>query len=116
MLFLDAGGSIIRRIHGAYVSDKEITDIVDQIRTQQKAVYCALDEQGLEAAHMISNTDDSLYKEIVAFVHEVDEISISLIQRRFRIGYNRSARIIETLEAQGIIAPADGGKMRKVLH
>lgn len=116
MLFLDAAGSFIKRIHGAYVSDPEITAIVNQIREQQKAVYCALDEQGLEAAHMISNTDDLLYQEILAYVREVDEISISLIQRRFRIGYNRSARIIETLEAQGIIAAADGGKMRKVLH
>ncbi len=116
MLFLDAAGSLIRRIHGAYVSDKEIADIVHQIREQQKASYCELNEQGLEAAHMISNADDLLYQEIVSFVREVDEISISLIQRRFRIGYNRSARIIETLEAQGIIAPADGGKMRKVLR
>lgn len=116
MLFLDAAGSSIRRIHGAYVSDQEIATITHQIREQQQVVYTKLDEQGLEAAHMISNADDLLYKEIVSFVREVDEISISLIQRRFRIGYNRSARIIETLEAQGIIAPADGGKMRKVLH
>jgi S-DNA-T family DNA segregation ATPase FtsK/SpoIIIE len=116
MLFLDAAGSFIKRIHGAYISDKEIAVVVNQIRDQQKAVYCELDEQGLEAAHMISNIDDSLYQEILAYVHDVDEISISLIQRRFRIGYNRSARIIETLEAQGIIAAADGGKMRKVLR
>ena len=50
------------------------------------------------------------------FLNEIDEISISLLQRRFRIGYNRSARIIEALEVQGFIMPSDGGKTRKVIR
>jgi len=53
---------------------------------------------------------------VLAFLKDVDEVSISLLQRRLRIGFNRSARIIETLEAQGFIAPSDGGKVRKVLR
>ncbi len=69
-----------------------------------------LHEQDLLAA------DDVLYKDIRAFLHEIDEVSISLLQRRFRIGYNRSARIIDMLESQGLIMPQDGGKTRKVIR
>ena len=116
MLYLDAANSMITRVHGAFVSDEEIMAIVDHIHHQKPADYCSLDEQLFESAYELSATDDALYQEVIDFLHGVDEISISLIQRRFRIGYNRSARIIEVLEAQGFVAPADGGKMRKVIR
>ncbi len=60
--------------------------------------------------------EDPLYDDVERFAHSMDEISISLVQRKFRIGYNRAARIIEMLEIRGIIAPATGSKMRKVVR
>ena len=60
--------------------------------------------------------DDALYKDVRQFLDEIDEISISLLQRKFRIGYNRSARIIDMLESQGLIMPQDGSKTRKVIR
>ena len=65
---------------------------------------------------MLSDGDDALYQGVCDFLDAVDEISISLVQRKFRIGYNRSARIIEQLETHGLIMSADGGKMRKVVR
>ena len=59
---------------------------------------------------------DELYEDILSFVQTSEEISISMIQRQYRIGFNRSARIIEKLELDGIIAPAQGSKPRKVLR
>ena len=60
--------------------------------------------------------DDQLYQDVLKFLETVDDVSISLLQRRFRIGYNRSARIIDLLEIEGRIISADGGKVRKVVH
>ena len=65
---------------------------------------------------MLSEQDEKLYMEVVSFVKTIDDVSISLLQRRFRIGYNRSARIIEMLESDGYIMPADGSKTRKVIR
>ena len=64
----------------------------------------------------IDENDQQLFKEVVEFLKSIDEVSISLLQRRFRIGYNRSARIIEILESQGLIISTEGGKTRKVLR
>jgi len=116
MLFLDSSASNLHRVHGAYVSDAEIANVVNYICVQQKPDY--LDIKPLVDAQksMLLEGDDDLYQEIVTFVKSVDEISISLLQRRFRIGYNRSARIIEMLEVEGRILSSDGSKMRKVVH
>ena len=116
MLFLDASTSQLKRIHGAYVSNKEIEEVADYIRSQYTVKY--LDIQQITSLHtgQVLSTDDVLYKDVRLFLNEVDEISISLLQRRFRIGYNRSARIIDTLELQGLIMPQDGGKTRKVIR
>ncbi len=116
MLFLDAATSQLRRVHGAYVSDKEIEQVADHIRKQRKVEY--LDLHTITATHTqdLLSSDDALYKDVQEFLGEIDEISISLLQRRFRIGYNRSARIIDMLESQGLIMPQDGGKTRKVIR
>jgi S-DNA-T family DNA segregation ATPase FtsK/SpoIIIE len=116
MLFLDASASQLRRVHGAYVSDKEIEQVADHIRRQRKVEY--LDMHHVMGTHTqdLLASDDALYKDVREFLDEIDEISISLLQRKFRIGYNRSARIIDMLESQGLIMPQDGSKTRKVIR
>ncbi len=115
MLFLDAGSSQLHRVHGAYVSDAEIEQLVASIRVQREPHYCELAEDNAGSVDLLEG-DNKLYNDIVTFLDGIDEVSISLLQRRFRIGYNRSARIIDMLETEGVIAPSDGGKMRKVIH
>ncbi len=116
MLFLDATKSNLVRVHGAYISDKEINDIVYQIKSQRKVEYLDLFEQ-LQGQHQdeFLDGDDELYQEVVEFLHDLDEVSISMLQRRFRIGYNRSARIISILESKGLIISVEGGKTRRVV-
>ena len=70
----------------------------------------------IAAAERDREEDDGLLQEVLTFIQEVDEVSISLLQRKFRIGYNRSARIIDSLEAKGLILPSEGGKTRKVIR
>jgi DNA segregation ATPase FtsK/SpoIIIE-like protein len=114
MLYLD-GANPIRRIHGAYISDEQIADLVQFWKQQQVAQY--IDEQEVidSVDTQLDPADEQLFAEILEFLQTVDDVSISLLQRRFKIGYNRSARIIEMLEAQGRILSIDGGKTRKVL-
>ncbi|KKP35528.1 MAG: translocase FtsK protein [candidate division TM6 bacterium GW2011_GWF2_32_72] len=116
MLFLDSNGSSLQRVHGAYVSNDEIFKLANFIRSQQKVQYLDLTEELAVENNILLEADDELYKEVLEFVSEMDEISISLLQRKFRIGYNRSARIMDMLEFEGQILPSDGGKMRKVLR
>jgi DNA segregation ATPase FtsK/SpoIIIE-like protein len=116
MLFLDAATSQLKRVHGAYVSDKEIEQVADHIRAQKKVEYLDMQQVTALQGQDMATIDDVLYKDVREFLGEIDEVSISLLQRKFRIGYNRSARIIEMLEAQGLIMPQDGGKTRKVIR
>ena len=116
MLFLDASKSHLVRVHGAYISDQEIHDVVAQIKRQCKAQYLDIFEQfGQQESEDFFDGDDELYQEIVEFVQALDEVSISMLQRRFRIGYNRSARMISILESKGLIMTVDGGKTRRVV-
>lgn len=115
MLFLDNQGAL-NRIHGAYISDAEIASVVEQIKKYGEPIYETIVETSSEKDGDIDDADRQIFEEIVDYVQQCDEISISLLQRKFRIGYNRSARMIDTLESRGIILPSDGGKMRKVLH
>jgi DNA segregation ATPase FtsK/SpoIIIE-like protein len=114
MLFLNQKG-MLSRVHGAYVKDSEINAVVQHIKRQRTVKYQELDLFAQKVAEDAIIEDD-LYHEVVVFVESLDQVSISLLQRTFRIGYNRSARLIDTLEAHGVIMPADGGKMRKVLR
>lgn len=116
MLFLDASKSHLVRVHGAYISDQEIHDVVSQIKRQSKVQYLDILEQfGQYESDELLDGDDELYQEIVEFVQELDEVSISMLQRRFRIGYNRSARIVSMLEAKGLIMSVEGGKTKRVI-
>jgi DNA segregation ATPase FtsK/SpoIIIE-like protein len=116
MLFLDSHTALLRRLHGAYISDGDIQKIVTHIRAERAVVYRNLVTEFDSAPDGFSDTDDVLYQQVVAYVDSVDEISISLLQRKFKIGFNRSARIIDYLEKQGRIMPPEGAKPRKVIH
>jgi DNA segregation ATPase FtsK/SpoIIIE, S-DNA-T family len=120
MLFLPPGSSKLIRLHGAFVSGGEIKRVVDFLKKQGKPSY--LDPSVLaevkkekEAAGAEEDEYDEKYDEAVAFVAETGQASISLIQRRFRIGYNRAARIVEKMEEEGVVGPSDGIKAREVL-
>lgn len=116
MLFLDSHEALLKRVHGAYVSNKEIQKLVAHVRAERKPEYHELTDELMVTHGSLLDGDDELYHEVLNFLQDVDEVSISLLQRRFRIGYNRSARIINILESQGLIAPSEGGKTRRVIR
>lgn len=116
MLFMNAQSARMRRVHGAYVSDAEVHAMANHIRAQQKVEYTDLQEAISAYKTEAEVADEPLLPEVLEFLESVDEISISSLQRRFKIGYNRSARLMELLEQQGKIMPASGSKMRKVIH
>jgi S-DNA-T family DNA segregation ATPase FtsK/SpoIIIE len=118
MLFIPPGTSRLTRIHGAYVSDREIERIVDFVKKQGKPAYDeSITEYEPEAAEGEKQDEDfdEKYDEAVALVTDLGQASISLVQRYMKIGYNRAARIIERMEAEGVVGPSDGAKPRKVL-
>lgn len=117
MLFLPPGTSKLVRIHGPYVSDKEIERIVDFVRKQAKPAYdeSITEYQTDSAEGSRSEEYDEKYNEAVELISELGHVSISLVQRYMKIGYNRAARIVERMEAEGLIGPSDGVKPRKVL-
>jgi S-DNA-T family DNA segregation ATPase FtsK/SpoIIIE len=115
MLFLPPGTSRLVRVHGAYVSEVEILRVVEHWKNQGRPVY---DPSILEAKEEAQETDadgyDEMYDQAVALVTETRQASISMIQRRLRVGYNRAARMIEKMEQEGVVGPADGSKPREV--
>ena len=125
MLFLPMGEADPQRIQGAFISDDEIKRIIDYTIAQQKAEYdqafMNLKEDSDKSASQkedmtqVEEYDDPLYNEIVEFVIETQKASASLLQRRFKLGYNRAARIVDLLEERGIIGPPNGSKPREVL-
>jgi len=117
MLFLPPGSSKLTRLHGAFVSSAEIKRIVEFLKKQGKPSYdpSILLEVRKEKEATGEDEYDEKYDEAVAFVAELGQASISLIQRRFRIGYNRAARIVEKMEAEGVVGASDGIKPREVL-
>ena len=122
MLFLPMGESSPIRIQGAYVSDEEIEKIVAYVIDQQKANYdesLTVEKGGStnlnDGYESEEEYDDPLYNEIVDFAIQTGKISASFIQRKYRLGYNRAARIIDLLEERGIVGPANGSKPREVL-
>lgn len=112
MLFLDTS-SQIRRVHGAFVAINEIEKTVTHIKKQRPVAYQELINEQTDCA--LPDEDQQLYQEVLSYIKTVDEVSISLLQRKFRIGFNRSARFIELLESQGLVLPSQGGKARKVI-
>ncbi|MBQ2947228.1 MAG: DNA translocase FtsK 4TM domain-containing protein [Bacilli bacterium] len=121
MLFLPQGTNAPVRIQGTFISEDETKAIVDYVCNQQKASYdesLLMDDEERGATTMLDSRDDyeePLYNEIVDFVIEQGKASASLLQRRFRLGYNRAARCIDLLEDRGIVGPQNGSKPREVL-
>lgn len=115
MLFLPAGGSKPVRIQGAFVSDREVEEVVDFVIEQQKAQY----QEEMIPTEVVEvpphEETDELYDDAVALVTEMQTASVSMLQRRFRIGYSRAARIVDQMEMRGIVGPPDGSRPRQVL-
>ena len=121
MLYAPMGATSPTRIQGAFISEEDVEKIANKTIEQQKAVYdenfMKLDEVGGKTSIDKDDVDndDPLYNDIVEFVISTRKASASLLQRRFKLGYNRAARIIDLLEERGIIGPANGSKPREVL-
>ena len=118
MLFIPPGTTTLTRIHGAFVSDAEIGRIVDFVRKQETPSYDeSISQYNPESREekQLAEEYDEKYDEAVELVTDLGQASISLVQRYMKIGYNRAARIIEKMEAEGIVGPSDGAKPRKVL-
>lgn len=124
MLSSPFGSSNPTRIQGAFVSDEEIKNIVDFVIEQQKADYkidfgkISIDEPSNSSSSSYGDDEeyeDPLYDEICNYAISAGKISASLIQRKYRLGYNRAARVIDLLEERGIIGPNNGSKPREVL-
>ncbi|MGC1830237.1 MAG: DNA translocase FtsK [Candidatus Acidiferrales bacterium] len=126
MLYLPAGSSRLHRIHGPYTTESEITAVCDFWREQAKAIYNEellkppKDENAVAAAMGDASdagdeVDDALYHDAVRVVCEAGRASTSTLQRRLRVGYGRAARLIDMMEKDGIVGPADGPKPREVL-
>ena len=119
-LFMPPGKARMQRIHGAYISEQETERVIEFLKEQGTASY---DESVLEAVEEENGAHDAIgedeydekYDEAVALVCETGQASISMVQRRLRVGYNRAARMIEIMEKEGIVGPSDGSKPREVL-
>jgi S-DNA-T family DNA segregation ATPase FtsK/SpoIIIE len=114
MLFMPVGASKPTRIQGAFLSDEEVEAVVDHCIEQQKANYQA-EMIPDEVDESSTTSEDELYPEAVQLVVEMQTASVSMLQRRFRIGYNRAARLIDEMEANNIVGPHEGSKPRTVL-
>jgi len=126
MLYLAAGTSIPQRVHGAFVGDDEVKRVAEDWRKKGKATYVdeVTKEEGAvigmpslssDSSEDLDGESDELYDEAVAFVTESRRASISAVQRRLRVGYNRAARMIETMEGAGIISAMSSSGNREVL-
>ena len=115
MLFLPPGTSRLVRVHGAYVSETEILRVVEFWKNQAPPVYDqSILEIKEEAPEAETDGYDEMYDQAVAVVADLRQASISMLQRRLRVGYNRAARMIEKMEQEGVVGPADGSKPREV--
>ncbi|WP_042356215.1 DNA translocase FtsK [Bacillus rubiinfantis] len=114
MLFMPVGSNKPVRVQGAFLSDQEVEDVVEFVISQQKAQY---QEEMIpdDIPEVTSSVDDDLYDEAVELVVEMQTASVSMLQRRFRIGYTRAARLIDEMEARGVVGPYEGSKPRAVL-
>lgn len=123
MLLLTADMPKPKRVQGAYITDEETSKVTDFIRTQREPKYdeevvsqpVQLGGRGGIVAEAGSDADDDMFRDAVQVVVDSRKASTSLLQRRLRVGYARAARLVETMEEQGIIGPADGSRPRDVL-
>ncbi|WP_053366223.1 FtsK/SpoIIIE family DNA translocase [Bacillus sp. FJAT-27245] len=114
MLFLPVGATKPIRVQGAFLSDEEVENTVEFVISQQKAQY---QEEMIpdDVQEVEGEVDDELYEEAVDLIVEMQTASVSMLQRRFRIGYTRAARLIDEMEARGVVGPYEGSKPRAVL-
>ncbi|MDX1489964.1 MAG: DNA translocase FtsK 4TM domain-containing protein [Pseudohongiellaceae bacterium] len=124
MLYLPPGGGVATRVHGAFVSDDEVHRVVADWKSRGEPVYIDEITQGADDSDIGafgggddggSDEGDALYDEAVAFVTETRKASISAVQRKLRIGYNRAARMIDTMEASGVVSPMGSNGSREVI-
>ena len=115
MLFLSRDSSKPTRIQGAFLSDGEVESVVQHVVGEQTANYVKEMEPDEPTETNEMESEDALYKEAYLFVVEEQKASASLLQRRFRIGYNRASRLMDDLESNGVIGPQSGSKPRQVL-
>ena len=117
MLFLPPGTGRLQRIHGAYISETEMTRIIDFIKQQKAPEYDpeVVETRAKEEKEGGEQEYDEHYDTAVALVTKTGQASISMIQRHLRVGYNRAARIVDVMEQEGVVGPADGAKPREVL-
>ena len=119
MLFLPMGENKPIRVQGAFISDQDVESVVEFITDQQGANYeekmMITEEEVANASGGDTESQDELYDQAKDLVVEMQTASVSLLQRRFRIGYNRAARLVDELEANGVVGPSEGSKPRKVL-
>ena len=118
MLYMPIGASKPERIQGAYITVDEVENVVDWVKKQKEADY---DEEMIPQAgdeeedSKSEEPDDEYYQQAVDLVRRQRQASVSMLQRRFRIGYNRAARLIDEMEDHGVVGPSEGSKPRKVL-
>ncbi|MFN4132393.1 MAG: DNA translocase FtsK, partial [Caldimicrobium sp.] len=119
MLFMPPGSSFLERIHAPYVSEKEIKSVVEYLKALGEPNYLAEliveEEDKDEHPGEASSLEDELYQEALKIAYQYGKISVSMLQRKLRIGYNRAARIVEKMEEEGIIGPSDGVRPRPVI-
>lgn len=120
MLYMPIGASKPERIQGAYIASHEVEKVISWVKEQQTAEYDQnmIPQKGAASSSEGSNNDepeDEFYNEAVSLVRKQQTASVSMLQRRFRIGYNRAARIVDEMEAKGIVGPSEASKPRQVL-
>ncbi len=122
MLYLPPGTGLPVRVHGAFVSDQEVHRVVADWKLRGKPEYIddivncgASDSQAGNAFSDEASEEDELYDQAVAFVTEARRVSVSFVQRQFRIGYNRAANLVETMEREGVVSSAASNGAREVL-
>ncbi|PKI23013.1 cell division protein FtsK [Staphylococcus succinus] len=115
MLYVANGGSTRTRVQGAFLSDHEVQDVVNYVVEQQKANYVKEMEPDAPVDKSEMKSEDTLYDEAYLFVLEQQKASTSLLQRQFRIGYNRASRLMDDLERNQVIGPQKGSKPRQIL-
>ncbi|MEC0231505.1 DNA translocase FtsK [Paenibacillus alba] len=116
MLYLPVGASKPVRVQGAFLSDQEVEHVVGFVRTQEQANYQEEMVPHVEEMPEQQNEfEDELYDQAVQIVLEAKQASVSLLQRRMRVGYTRAARLVDAMEAKGVVGPYEGSKPREVL-
>ncbi|NWK83859.1 cell division protein FtsK [Staphylococcus sp. GSSP0090] len=115
MLYVANGGSTRTRVQGAFLSDQEVQDVVNYVVEQQKANYVKEMEPDAPVEKSEMKSEDALYDDAYLFVIEQQKASTSLLQRQFRIGYNRASRLMDDLERNQVIGPQKGSKPRQIL-